>query len=273
MKIFTDSATFLEFTKSLKGSIGFVPTMGALHEGHMSLISKAKAENDYCVISIFVNPTQFLPSEDLSKYPRRDEADKKLCQLMGVDAIFMPTIETIYGSDEPKIVASSIAGYIFEGERRPGHFDGVLSVVLKLLNLSSASRVYFGQKDAQQLLLIKKMKEAFFLPVEIVDCPTVREKDGLAMSSRNIYLNTEERREALKISKSLFVAGAMIGRGSVDCDKILESMMAELDGVEVEYIAFCDRRLCHIESIKLGESIILIACKIGTTRLIDNLWV
>jgi len=273
LQVFTSAAEFQNYTKSLKGTIGFVPTMGALHEGHISLINRAKSENDHCVVSIFVNPTQFLVGEDLSKYPRRDEADKKICNLAGVDAVFMPMPQMLYTADEPTVSAPKISGYILEGERRPGHFDGVLTVVMKLLMLSNAASAYFGQKDAQQLLLIKKMVTNYFLPVKIVECPTVREKDGLAMSSRNVYLDTTERRNALGISKSLFAAGALIGKGELQASTIENVMRAQLLEIDIEYIAICDRKLNRIEQITVGNSIILIAAKVGMTRLIDNLWV
>jgi pantoate--beta-alanine ligase len=273
LTIIKDPHSFFELTKSLSGAIGFVPTMGALHEGHISLISKARKENKHCIVSIFVNPTQFLAGEDLSKYPRRETADIKLCELAGVDVLFMPSSDDMYGFDEPRIITGDISGYIFEGEKRPGHFDGMLTIVMKLLNISSATRAYFGQKDTQQLLLIKKMCSAFFIPVEIMECPTIREKDGLALSSRNVYLSAEERKEALKISKSLFVCGALIGKGQLDCGFLYDAMRAELQSVSIEYIAFCNRELNKIDKITLGESVILIACKIGATRLIDNLWV
>jgi pantoate--beta-alanine ligase len=273
LQIFHCAKEFGKYTKALRGTIGFVPTMGALHEGHISLIARAKAENDHCVVSIFVNPTQFLAGEDLAKYPRKDEADKKICELAGVDAIFMPTIDALYGHDEPKIIAPNVSGYILDGERRPGHFDGVLTVVMKLFMLSNATNAYFGQKDAQQLLLIRKMVSSYFLPVNIVLCPTVREKDGLAMSSRNIYLSQEERSKALCISKSLFAAGALIGKGELDCKPLDAVMRSLLDGIDVEYIAFCDRDLRKIDHIEIGSSLILVAVRIGSTRLIDNLWI
>ena len=273
MKIFNNAQQFFEYTKSLEGEIGFVPTMGALHEGHISLINRAKSENKHCLVSIFVNPTQFLPTEYLSKYPRREDADIKICKLSGVDAIFMPSIAEIYAPHEPSIVSDAVTGYVLEGERRPGHFDGVLTVVMKLLNISRAARAYFGQKDAQQLLQIKQMAKAFFMDTIIIECPTVREKDGLAMSSRNIYLSAEQRKEALKISKSLFVAGSLIGKGEL-CSSLLEdAMRSELKGLDIEYVAFCNRELKSVEKIELSNSIILIACRIGATRLIDNLWV
>ncbi len=247
--------------------------MGALHDGHMSLVRRAKEENDFCIVSIFVNPTQFLPGEDLSKYPRRVEADIKLCELAGVDAVFLPTSEEMYEGDEPSIKAPKIGGYVLEGFVRPGHFDGVLTVVMKLLNISCATKAYFGQKDAQQLILIEQMVKRYFMDVEIVACPTVREKEGLAMSSRNVYLNEEQKKASLAISKSLFAAGTMVGAGESDTAKIERRMREELVGLDVEYVAFCDRSLKRQEKIELKNSLILVAAKVGTTRLIDNIWI
>lgn len=273
MKIFKSAKEFKNYTKNLEGSIGFVPTMGALHDGHMSLIRRARNENDFCVVSIFVNPTQFLAGEDLSKYPRRIEADMKLCELAGVDALFLPTDGEMYESDEPSIKAPKNAGYVLEGFVRPGHFDGVLTVVMKLLNISSATRAYFGQKDAQQLILIKQMVDRYFMDVEIVACPTVREREGLALSSRNTYLDETQKKLSLAISRSLFAAGAMVGAGELDAAKIEAKMREELGGLDVEYIAFCDRNLRKIERVELKNSIVLVAAKVGTTRLIDNIWI
>lgn len=273
MKIFKSAKEFKNYTKNLQGTIGFIPTMGALHDGHMSLVRQAKSENDFCVVSIFVNPAQFLAGEDLSKYPRRIEADMKLCELAGVDALFLPTENEMYEGDEPSIKAPKNTGYILEGFVRPGHFDGVLTVVMKLLNLSSASRAYFGQKDAQQLILIKQMADRYFMDVEIVECPIVREKEGLAMSSRNVYLDETQKKASLAISKSLFAAGAAVGAGELDTAKIEAKMREELKELDVEYIAFCDRNLKKQEKIELKNSIVLVAAKVGTTRLIDNIWI
>ncbi len=273
MKIFDSAEKFKNYTKSLGGSIGFVPTMGALHDGHISLVKRAKSENDFCVVSIFVNPAQFLANEDLSKYPRRLEADTKLCKLAGVDALFLPTAAQMYEDDEPIIKVPPIRGYTLEGFIRPGHYDGVLTVVMKLLNISCATRAYFGRKDAQQLILIRQMADRYFMNVEIIDCHTVRQKDGLAMSSRNIYLDEAQKKAALSISKSLFAAGAMIGKGEMRRADLEAKMREELCGVEVEYIAFCDRELNAIERVELKNSIILVAAKVGTTRLIDNIWI
>ncbi len=273
MEIFKSAKEFKNYTKSLQGTIGFVPTMGALHDGHISLIKRAKSENDFCIVSIFINPTQFLVGEDLSKYPRRIEADIKLCELAGVDALFLPSEDEMYDNDEPTIKSPKNKGYILEGFVRPGHFDGVLTVVMKLLNLSSATKAYFGQKDAQQLILVKQMVDRYFMDVEIVGCPTVREKEGLAMSSRNAYLDEEEKKAALAISRSLFAASSAVGAGELDIAKIEAKMREELKGLEVEYIGFYDRNLKKQERVELKNSIILVAARVGTTRLIDNIWI
>ncbi len=266
---------FAEHRDRMEGSIGFVPTMGALHEGHLSLIRRAREENEHVIVSVFVNPTQFLEGEDLEKYPRREEADRKICELAGVDLLYMPTADQIYDEDELCIAAPKVRGYILEGARRPGHFDGMLQVVMKLLNLSRADRAYFGMKDAQQLVLIQRMVRHYFMKVEIVPCPIVRDPDGLALSSRNVYLSEEERRRALSISRSLKRAGKMIQGGEYEVSRIVEAMEGTLrpDVDELEYIAVVDRDFRPLERIVPGESIILVAAKVGSTRLIDNLWV
>lgn len=259
----------------MEGSIGFVPTMGALHEGHLSLIRRARQENEHVIVSIFVNPTQFLEGEDLEKYPRREEADRKICELAGVDLLYLPTIEQIYEEDELCIGAPKVRGYILEGARRPGHFDGMLQVVMKLLNLSRADRAYFGKKDAQQLVLIQRMVRHYFMKVEIVPCPIVRDPDGLALSSRNVYLSEEERRRALSISRSLKRAGKMIQSGERDVGSIMKVMKGILEPEvdELEYVAIVDHDFQPIPVIEENHTIILVAVKVGTTRLIDNLWV
>jgi pantoate--beta-alanine ligase len=272
MKILKSPKEAIEYRKTLKGNIGFVPTMGALHEGHLSLIKKAKEENDFVIVSIFVNPTQFLPGEDFSKYPRRMEADFEICKRVGVDAVFTPTPENMYSEDEILIKAPKIKGYILEGFFRPGHFDGVLQVVNKLFNIIRPTRAYFGKKDAQQLYLIKQMVKNFFFDIEIVECETVREKDGLALSSRNVYLNESERKRALSISKALKRA-AKLSVTTQDISQIKEEMLKILDVDELQYIAFVDRDFNYIEKIIPGNTIILIAAKVGETRLIDNIFI
>ncbi|KIM03129.1 MAG: pantoate--beta-alanine ligase [Sulfurovum sp. AS07-7] len=261
--------------KTLKGSIGFVPTMGALHKGHLSLIQKAKEENEFVVVSIFVNPTQFLEGEDLDRYPKKEEADKEICKLAGVDILFMPTSDVMYSNDELKIMAPKIRGYILEGSSRPGHFDGVLQIVMKLLNLVGADKAYFGKKDAQQLSLITQMARNYFLETSIIPCDIIRDNDGLALSSRNVYLSKEERQAALLIPRSLQRASEKISSGEFNTSKIKNSMIDLLrEGVSaVEYVEIVNRDFKLIDEIEIGNTIILVAAKVGTTRLIDNLWI
>jgi len=265
-------------TKSLNGTIGFVPTMGALHEGHLTLIRQARTQNDTVVVSIFVNPTQFLEGEDLDAYPRKEEADSKICELAGVDILFMPTIDMMYETDELAITAPSIRGFILEGTKRAGHFDGMLQVVMKLLNLiaynkPSSFRAYFGKKDAQQLALIEQMVRNYFINVEIIPCDIVRDRDGLALSSRNIYLSTEERKKALSLSRSLKSATTMILKKEFNVERIKKEMLLSLSEIEVEYVALVNRQFKSIEQVEIGNTIILVAGYVGTTHLIDNLWV
>ncbi len=263
-----------EAKKQLSRSIGFVPTMGALHQGHLSLIQQAKRENEHLIVSIFVNPTQFLEGEDLDSYPRKEQADIKICECAGVDILFMPTIEQMYEKDELRIGAPAIRGYILEGEKRPGHFDGMLQVVMKLLNLSGATRAYFGKKDAQQLALITQMVKNYFMDIEIVPCEIVRDENGLALSSRNLYLNSEEKRRALSLSRSLKCATKRIMAGELKVDTIQAEMLEVLKEADrVEYVAIVDREFKALQRVEIGNSIILVAAWIGKTRLIDNIWV
>lgn len=255
-----------------KGSVGFVPTMGALHIGHRSLIEVARQENDCVVVSIFVNPTQFLPGEDLSKYPRKEEADFKICELSGVDILFYPDVAGMYGEDEVRICAPDVRGYILEGASRPGHFDGVLTVVMKLLNQVRPTRAYFGKKDAQQLALITQMVNNFFMNIEIVSMETVRESDGLALSSRNIYLSAIERQEALKISASLKQATKQVMQGNLSSESIRQEMLTILLPLDVEYVAIVNRSFQSLDEVVIGDTIVLVASRVGTTRLIDNVW-
>jgi len=265
-------------TEKLNGSVGFVPTMGALHEGHLTLIRQARKENDFVVVSIFVNPTQFLEGEDLDAYPRKEEADSKICELAGVDIIFMPNAEMMYEEDELSITAPAVRGFILEGTKRPGHFDGMLQVVMKLLNLIAYNkptefRAYFGKKDAQQLALIEQMVRNYFINVEIVPCDIVRDADGLALSSRNVYLSKEERQKALSLSRSLKKATEMIMREERNVNKIKAEMREVLSEVDVEYVALVNRRFEAIEEVEIGNTIMLVAAGVGKTRLIDNLWI
>ncbi len=273
MKILKTTKELIDYRKSFTCSVGFVPTMGALHHGHISLIKEALKNNEKTIVSIFVNPTQFLAGEDFESYPNRYEADVKICELAGVDVLFMPTKDEIYFKDEPNILAPMKQSYILEGYQRPKHFDGVLQVVLKLLNLTKPTNAYFGKKDAQQLFLIQNMVKTLFLDTNIVPCEIVRDEYGLALSSRNTYLDDKEKKEALKLSKSLKIASQEIMRGELETEYIKVTMREILAPLHVEYIEAVDRKFNKIENIELKNSIILVATKVGKTRLIDNIWI
>ena len=258
---------------AMEGSVGFVPTMGALHAGHLSLIRRAREENDRVVVSVFVNPTQFLPGEDLDKYPRREEADRRICESAGVDLLFMPSADELYDEDEVTLAAPRYLGYVLEGHRRPGHFDGVVRVVMKLFGLVRPDRAYFGRKDAQQLRILQKMVENLFVPVEVVPVDTVREEDGLALSSRNVYLNPEERRKALSISRALKRATRLVMAGELDAEAIERQMRETMKEIDVEYVAVVDRDFRPLKRVEIKNTIVLVAAKVGATRLIDNVWI
>ncbi len=263
-----------EAKQKFSGSIGFVPTMGALHQGHLSLIQHARRENEHLIVSIFVNPTQFLEGEDLDSYPRKDEADIKICELAKVDILFMPSIDAMYETDELRIGAPAIRGYVLEGEKRPGHFDGMLQVVMKLLNLSGADNAYFGKKDAQQLALITQMVKNYFMDVNIVPCEIVRDERGLALSSRNVYLEGDEKERALCLSASLKKATQMVLAKELDAETIKKAMLEVLkDADQVEYIAIVNREFKALKKVEIGNTIILVAAWVGKPRLIDNLWI
>ena len=272
MKIISSALELKRYLKNENHTIGYVPTMGALHEGHIALIKEARNNNEVVVVSIFVNPTQFLAGEDLQKYPRRDEADKKICELAGVDVLFMPHAEELYFEDEVKIVAPNVRGYVLEGATRPGHFSGVLRVVMKLLNIVNPTNAYFGKKDAQQLNLIELMVKQYFMDVNIIAVDTVRDADGLALSSRNVYLSKQQRQEALKIPKSLYEASKMVSRGVIDVIEIKKQMLTILEPLEIGYVAILSREFEPIDEVVIGESIILVEALVGDTRLLDNIW-
>lgn len=263
-----------EAKKTLTGTVGFVPTMGALHQGHLSLIQKGRSENDHLIVSIFVNPTQFLEGEDLDAYPRREDADIKICEFSKVDILFMPSIDQMYEKDELCIGAPAIRGYVLEGEKRPGHFDGMLQVVMKLLNLSSATNAYFGKKDAQQLALITQMAKNYFMDVNIVPCEIIRDEQGLALSSRNVYLKEDEKRRALCLARSLKRATNMVMSGELNVEVIKKEMFRVLDDADdVEYVAIVDREFNVLQKIEIGNTMILVAAWVGKPRLIDNIWI
>ncbi|WZL74320.1 pantoate--beta-alanine ligase [Clostridiaceae bacterium 35-E11] len=256
-------------------SIGFVPTMGFLHEGHLSLIKKAREENDFVVVSIFVNPIQFDVKEDLESYPRDLDRDCKLVEAAAVDVLFIPSMEALYPEGYSTYV--EVTGDMTKqlcGKSRNGHFKGVTTVVLKLFNIITPDHAYFGQKDAQQVAVIKKMVEDMNMDVEIVPCDIVREKDGLALSSRNVLLQDKERQDATILSKSLLKAKEMIIKGERDAAKIRASIIENLYKIEkaqIDYVEVVNAKtLESIEKVK-GEILIAVAVKIGKPRLIDNI--
>jgi pantoate--beta-alanine ligase len=274
MKIIKTTKQLQEYRKTITNNkIGFVPTMGALHEGHISLIKNSVQHNDCTIVSIFVNPTQFLANEDFSKYPNKNEADIKICELLDIDILFMPNIDDMYENDEIKITAPLIKGFILEGLQRAEHFDGVLQIVLKLFNIINPTNAYFGKKDAQQLALIQQLVKNYFLDINIVACDIVRDENGLALSSRNSYLNKEEKIEALKISKSLRVATQMILSNNLDSEAILKQMNNILENIQIEYLHIVSRDFKPLKTCEINNSIIIIAVKISNTRLLDNIWI
>ncbi len=273
MTIFSDPFEFIKYRKTLEGSLGFVPTMGALHNGHISLIKRSVNENKKTIVSIFVNPTQFLEGEDFQTYPKKTEADIKICKFAGVEAVFMPKIPDIYKDDELSVKAPDIKSFILEGFNRPGHFNGVLQIVLKLFNIINPDKAYFGKKDAQQLYLIEKMTKNLFLDIDIIPCEIIREDDGLALSSRNVYLNSDERLRALTLSKSLKRASKLIMSGEYRTEAIKKEMKKILKDTKIEYVEIVSRDFQKLQTVKIENSIVLVAAKIGSTRLIDNIWI
>ena len=251
-------------------SIGFVPTMGALHEGHLSLVELARARDDVVVMSIFVNPTQFGPNEDLASYPRDEARDLALAEAAGVNVVFLPAVEEMYPpGDDTRISVGSLAT-IVEGEDRPGHFDGVCTVVAKLFNIVHPHRAYFGQKDAQQVAVVKKMVADLAFPTEIVVGPTVREPDGLALSSRNAYLSPEERARANVIHTALQKGREVLrAEGSDAAEKAMWELLVASD-LQPSYARVVDPDTFAPPSDG-GHALLVIAARLGTTRLIDNL--
>jgi pantoate--beta-alanine ligase len=254
-------------------TVGLVPTMGALHDGHLSLVDAARAECDVVVVTIYVNPTQFAPGEDFERYPRDLEADKSQLEARGCDLIFVPGNEAMYGADHSTWVDVGPLADVLEGEFRPGHFRGVATIVLKLLQLAPADRAYFGRKDYQQTLVVQKMVEDLNVATEICVCPTVREPDGLAMSSRNAFLTKEERARAGALSQSLQLAERLVAGGERDVDLLRQRMQRQIDlagGVEVQYIAFVADGTVTPVNVVNKPTVVALAAKVGSTRLIDN---
>jgi len=253
--------------------IGFVPTMGALHAGHDSLVARARRENQRVIVSIFVNPAQFGPTEDFEHYPRPFDRDRARLEALGVDAIFHPPVDQIYPSAFKTRVDPGPLAELLEGISRPGHFAGVLTVVLKLFNVTQPKRAYFGQKDFQQVVLVRQLARDFALPVRIVAVPTVREPDGLAMSSRNAYLNPAQRAVAPALSRALEAGAKRFEAGVIDPAALEATARSILDGIPdlaIEYVAVVDDATLRRPVQALPGSVLAVAVKLGSTRLIDN---
>jgi pantoate--beta-alanine ligase len=253
--------------------VGLVPTMGALHAGHLSLIKIARERADVVITTIFVNPTQFGPQEDLARYPRTLEADLQSLSAAGCDIVFVPAAGEIYPPGFSTFVEPPAVAQPLEGVCRPGHFRGVATIVLKLFHLIPADIAYFGQKDFQQLLVIRRMVEDLAVPIEIIGCPTVRETDGLAMSSRNRYLSPAERQQALALPAALTRAEQLVAEGEKDAAVIVAQMsriLSEARISRIDYVALADPRTLEEKSVIEGPTVALIAAFVGTTRLIDN---
>jgi len=273
MNVVTSISGLRKARAALSSPFGLVPTMGALHEGHLSLVRRARAECDGVGVSIFVNPTQFGPDEDLSAYPRTLEADLTLLESEGVDLVWTPTPEIVYPPGFQTYLTVEHVTKPLEGEHRPGHFRGVATVVAKLFNAFTPDRAYFGQKDAQQVVVIKRMVEDLNFPLQIVVCPSVREPDGLALSSRNGYLNPEERRTATVLYRALSSARDAFEAGERDAGRLRARMSStiaqELLAIE-EYVSAADTEtLAELAWVHNG-ALLSLAVRIGETRLIDN---
>lgn len=277
MKIITTIAEMRSFSGShrMQGrKIGFVPTMGFLHEGHLSLMGRARQENDVVVASIFVNPTQFGPQEDLDRYPRDADGDRAKCEAAGVDALFMPQAAEMYPEKPGVFVTVEGISEVLEGALRPGHFRGVATIVAKLFNIVTPHRAYFGQKDFQQCVVIKRMVVGLDLDVEVVVLPTVRERDGLAMSSRNSYLGEEERRVAGTIWRALSEGERLFRtdrRDAAALQSAVRRILLQEPGLSIDYVEIADPDNFLPQATVESRTVILVAVRIGRTRLIDNL--
>lgn len=258
---------------TLTGTLGLVPTMGYLHDGHISLVKRAKQENDHVGVSIFVNPTQFGPNEDLSRYPRNLDRDLQLLSSAGADVVWTPTPENVYPQSFQTYINVENVTQPLEGKHRPGHFRGVATVVAKLFNAFTPDRVYFGQKDAQQVVVIKQMARDLNFPLEVIVCPTLREADGLAMSSRNTYLSVEERKAGTVLYRALTAAKDSFDTGERDAETlraIMSSTIAKESLAREEYVSAADpETLAELNQIHNGV-LLSMAVRIGKTRLIDN---
>ena len=274
MQIARTVAQCRELRRGVAAPVGFVPTMGALHAGHLSLVTAARSDCATVVASIFVNPTQFGPNDDLDRYPRDEPGDLRKLEQGGVDVVFMPGTAEIYPKGHQTTVHVGSVSRTLEGERRPGHFDGVATVVAKLFGIVQPDRAYFGQKDAQQLVVIRSMVRDLDLPVEVVGCPTVREPDGLALSSRNVYLSAEERAQALSLSRGLRKAERAFAGGVRDADTLRRAVREAIEAqplAEIDYVSVSGAEsLVELSGELSAPALCSVAVRFGRTRLIDN---
>ncbi len=274
VKTISELRSIVKAHKKNGSVIGFVPTMGFLHEGHLSLMKEAKIKTDFVVVSIFVNPTQFGPNEDLASYPRDLARDSELCASVGVDLIFAPEVSEMYAAGYSTYV--DCEGNITKqlcGASRPSHFKGVTSVVSKLFNIVQPDFAFFGQKDAQQVAVIEKMARELDFDLEIISCPIVREKDGLAMSSRNTYLSATERQDALALSRALEHVKVLIANGETQVAVLVQEMRGIIEkspSAQIDYIQIVDAKTLEGIQILNSDFLVALAVKIGKTRLIDN---
>lgn len=258
-------------------TIGFMPTLGYMHEGHLSLIRRARSECDLVVVSVFVNPLQFGPNEDFDKYPRDEERDARLAAEAGADFVFVPSVEEMYPSPVKTSVVVSQLTDVLCGASRPGHFDGVATVVTKLFQIVQPDRAYFGMKDAQQVAVIEQFVGDLNMPVDIVRCETLREPDGLAMSSRNVYLNPEERRQAPVLARTLAKVEQWAAETDMTVERLRDLIRASIEEAPLARIDYADIRTYPsldsvetMEELRAGETVVALAVKFGATRLIDN---
>jgi pantoate--beta-alanine ligase len=273
MHVAATIAECVRLRRTMAGDVGFVPTMGCLHKGHLALVRAARQQNAHVVVSIFVNPTQFGPNEDFERYPRDEARDLALLRDERIDAVFMPSLDEMYPEGASTFVDVAGVSEQLEGAHRPGHFRGVATVVAKLFNIVQPARAYFGRKDAQQLVVVRKLVRDLRFAVEIVPVPIVREPDGLALSSRNAYLSPAEREAALVLSRALRQAEALFAAGERDAERLraaMRELIAQEPLAQVDYVSVADaetlRELDRIE----GAALASLAVRIGATRLIDN---
>jgi pantoate--beta-alanine ligase len=274
-RVLSTIAELRHWRASATSPIGFVPTMGALHQGHLSLVRQARVENCQVVVSIFVNPTQFGPSEDFQHYPRDLQRDLRLLEEAQADVVFTPAVEEMYPTGAATIVEVESISKVLEGASRPGHFRGVATVVCTLFHMVHPDRAYFGEKDYQQLQVIRRMVRDLRMQVEVVGCPTIRELDGLAMSSRNVYLQPPQRRAAVTISQALFQAQRMAAEGMREVCQLEAAVQHLLDQeplIRIDYVAVVHHEtLRPITHLEMDGAVLCVAVWIGKTRLIDNI--